>query len=275
MKIGEEGPSEIIPPGDASGPITVFITSWGRPLYLWSCLDALFRLTRSKADFVLLDNAHPDPAVSEVIRGFERRGMFSEVVRFSTNSWENIRSAYRDRLEGVGSLHVFIESDCVVETNGPCWLNTMRRIMADSPHLAMLGSLIRPEDFVPEEKARNLMNGDAEAAEFLAKLASPERAFLEQTRWAEADEDCFLTEAPFPILNPPGRLMMLRTDVMQRVGLHLDWRLAGFLRQAGYSTAVTPRVRHRHLSLLNIYDYDRYDARHRQAFFEDEPGVIP
>jgi hypothetical protein len=262
--------AETIVESDAA-PVTVFIVSWGRPIYFWSCLDALFRLTRSRANFVLLDNAHPDPMTGEVIRGFERRGMFLEVVRFPTNSWENIRSAYLERLAGLGPLHVFMESDCVVGTREPCWLAAMRRIMEGSPRLGMLGSLIEPGDFVPAEVACKLTGGDMQEAAFLAKLASPEREFLEDPRWAESEADYFLTGLPCPIANPPGRLLMLRTDVMLRIGLHVDGVMTRLMHDSGYLTGVTPRVRHRHLSLLNIFDYDGYDERQRQAFFTDNP----
>jgi hypothetical protein len=248
-------------------PVTVFIVSWGRPIYLWSCLDTLFRCTRSRANFVLLDNAHPDPMVGEVIRGFERRGMFSEVIRFPNNSWDYIRSAYFERLAGLGPYHVYMESDCVIGTSEPCWLAAMRRIMEGSPRLGMLGSLIQPEDFVPAEVARKLTGGSMQEAEFLAKLASPERGFIEDPRWADSQADYFLTDPPCPISNPPGRLMMLRTDAMLHLGLHLDAVLSQLMRDSGYLAGVTPRVRHRHLSLLNIFDYDGYEERQREKFF--------
>jgi GT2 family glycosyltransferase len=248
-------------------PVTVFIVSWGRPLYLWSCLDALFRQTRTPARFVLLDNAHPDPTVSEVITGFERRGMFAEVVRFATNSFSNITEAYFERLEGIGPLHAYMESDCVVDAGHLCWLAEMRRVMEAFPSIGMLGSLIDPKDFVSREVAEAITGGDSGKAEFLAKVKSPERAFLEDRRWENASDDYFLTVPPCPISNPPGRLMMLRTEIMKQIGFQLDAPLAQRMRARGLESAVTPRVRHRHLSLLNVYDYLDYDQRGRDDFF--------
>ena len=61
--------------------------------------------------------------------------------------------------------------------------------------------------------------------------------------------------------------MMLRTGIMRELGFQLDAELARRVRELGFEAAVTPRVRHRHLSLLNIYDYADYDAIHRDAFF--------
>jgi len=63
-------------------PVVIFLTSFGRPLYLWQCLDALWRQTHFPARVILLDNAHPCPLVGEVIKAFDRRGLFAEVVRF-------------------------------------------------------------------------------------------------------------------------------------------------------------------------------------------------
>jgi len=255
----------------ATEPLTVFIVSWGRPLYLWSCLDALYRLTRSPVRFVLLDNAHPDPMVGEVIAGFERRGLFAEVVRFETNSFANITEAYAERLADVGPLHVYMESDCVIQTGAPCWLAEMRRIMEANPTIGILGSLINPTDFVSREAAVQITGGDETRAEFLAKLHSPERAFLDDSTWAAMRDDYVVTAPPCPITNPPGRLMMLRTDVMRRLGFHVDGQLAGMIRNLGLEPAVTPRVRHRHLSLLNVFDYLDYDQRGRDQFFAPRP----
>jgi hypothetical protein len=256
----------------ADAPLTVFVVSWGRPLYLWACLDALFRQTRSAARFVLLDNAHPDPLVGEVIAGFERRGMFGEVVRFPTNSLANITAAYRERLSSLGPLHAYIESDCVVAAGAGCWLAEMRGVMERNPRLGVLGSLIDPVDFVSRETALRLANGDAARASFLAKLASRERAFLEDSSWASLEADHVVPDPPFPLSCPPGRLMMLRTEVMREVGFQVDARLAGLVRDRGLLPAVTPRVRHRHLSLLNIYDYFDYDERGRNEFFTTGNG---
>lgn len=252
----------------ATDPITVFVLSWGRPIYLWACLDALFRGTHSPYRVVLLDNAHPDPLVGDVIRGFERRGLFAEVIRFPTNSFDNFRATYQERLEEIGPLHVYLESDCVIAERAGCWLAEMRGIMENHPRIGMLGSLIDPTDFIPEETATRLADGDPAAAEFLAKLRSPERGFLADPSWAAVDRSHFLTEPLCPIRNPPGRLLMLRTGIMREVGFQLDTELARLIRNRGFATAVTPLVRHRHLSLLNLYDHADYDATHRNAFFK-------
>jgi hypothetical protein len=248
-------------------PITIFLASRGRPIYLWQCLDALWRHTRTAARVVLLDNADPSPLVGEVIEGFQRRGLFAEVVRFPTNSWNNLRTAYRERLAGVGSVHVYLESDVVIQAGAGCWLATMSRILAAHPWIGMLGSLIEPGDFVSPPTALALTGGDGEAAAFLAKLHSPERAFLSPSPWTEPTRDFFLTEPPFPLSNPPGRLLLLRTDAMKEIEVLPDAQLAEAFRGRGMRPAVTPLVRHRHLSLLNIYDYQLYSGSERDAYF--------
>ena len=55
-------------------PTPVFIVSYGRPIYLWACLDSLYRQTHSPAHIVLVDNWHPDRQVDDVIQAFEKRG---------------------------------------------------------------------------------------------------------------------------------------------------------------------------------------------------------
>jgi GT2 family glycosyltransferase len=257
-------------------PIVIFLTSFGRPLYLWQCLDALWRQTHFPARVVLLDNAHPSLVVGDVIEAFDRRGLFSEVVRFPTNSFSNFQAAYQQRLPSLGPLHVFMESDVVIQERPGCWLAEMGRIMEANPQIGMLGSLIDGRDFVFKEQALALTSGDLEAATFLAKLQSPERGFLDAPQWVDPARDFFPTEPPCPIGNPPGRLLMLRTDAMREIGLLTDSALAEAFRLRGMRPAVTPLVRHRHLSLLNIYDYNDYSGTLRDSyFFPLAPGSIP
>ena len=218
----------------AEMPTTVFVISWGRPIYLWCCLDALWRLTRSKARIILLDNFHPDPLMSQVIGGFERRGLFSEIIRFPDNSFDNIKSAYIERLADAGPFHVYLESDAVINCTCGCWLSEMTRIIRANPHIGMLGSLIETGDFVDEPTALRLAGGDARQALFLAKLGSLERRFADSAEWADEGRDYFFAEAPCPIGNPPGRLMMLNTDFMRENGFEPDIALAASFRRRGF-----------------------------------------
>ena len=247
-------------------PTTVVIASYGRPAYLWACLDALYRKTQSPARFILVDNWHSDPGVGAVIEGFSRRGMFAEVHRFPTNCADNLRDAYAASLAAAGDEHVFLESDAVVSCTSGCWLAEMLRIFRSAPGIGMLGSLIDCEDFLPEDGPPSLQSTNGRTR-FLAKLDSPERGFKAGDAWHSTERDFFTTAPPCPIGNPPGRLLMLRTDTMRECGLIPDSALATRFRKAGFQPAVTARVRHRHLSLLNIFDYHGYDALARDRFF--------
>jgi hypothetical protein len=231
------------------------------------CLDALWRFSPPSTRVILLDNDNPTHPATRVIAAFEARGLFAEVVRFPTNSFRNIATAYQERLQDVGPFHVYMESDAVICERSGCWLGEMLRIMEANPMLGMLGSLIDTRDFVSSDVALVQAGGDQEAAEFLAKLRSPERAFIDSPSWADTTRDFFPTEPPCPIGNPPGRLLMLRTDVMREIGLQTDAALAAAFRHRGMRPAVTPLVRHRHLSLLNVFDYCDYRRDARDNFF--------
>jgi hypothetical protein len=171
------------------------------------------------------------------------------------------------RLSSLGPVHVYLEGDVVIQGRSGCWLAEMVRIMHENPTIGMLGSLIDTRDFVPPEQAIALAGGDVHRATFLAKLKSPERGFIDTPNWADPAREFFPTEPPCPIDNPPGRLLLLRTDIMRKIGCLNDGILADAFRLHGLRPAVTARVRHRHLSLLNIYDYPEYCAPSRDAFF--------
>jgi len=193
--------------------------------------------------------------------------MFAEIVMFKDNSFENIRQGYRSRLDKVGARHVFMESDAVICDRSSCWIETMQQIMVKNPFIGMLGSMIDVRDFVPADNAFVLTNNDHKAARFLAKLNSPERGFIHEPAWSDSSNEFFITEPPCPIRNPPGRLMMLDTETMLDLGLHTDGALANQFRLRGMTPSITPLVKHRHLSLLNIYDYKDYCPKSRNAFF--------
>jgi hypothetical protein len=122
----------------------------------------------------------------------------------------------------------------------------------------MLGSKVDQRDFIPVETAVALagrpMDRDLQS---MIKSRSPERT-LELGPGELKD--------PF---NPPGRLMMLRSDAVSEVGgLMRDSLLYQRLKDAGYRGAITGDVVHRHLSLLHLYDYPEYDLKNRDEFMK-------
>src|SRR6516225_8218962 len=239
-------------------PVTVIISSYNRPLHLWASLDSLYRCTRYPHRFVLVDMASDDPLVPRVIAGFERRGLFSQVIRAPRNHplefWKALWTLVADGSEFIGH----VDGDVVVEDSEPCWLGSFVDLMERNPRLAMVGPTIDKRDFIPWETARETApDVDVQRLADLIKRNSPER-----------DQD--ITQGDERGLtylhNPPGRLLLLRSRPLVMVGAGTDAALDRNLREAGYETAIATRVRHRHLSLLNLFDYPDYDTANRDAF---------
>jgi hypothetical protein len=240
-----------------SRPITVFIHSYNRPLYLWASLDSLYRGTRYPHRFVLIDMASNDPQVRQVVGGFERRGMFSEVVWSPHGDVDSFWALLWPRLEEIGPFFAYCQTDVVIEATDPCWLTTFATLMQDAPRLAMLGSVIDKHDFVDFDEARRL-EPQAEDCRLhdMIKLFSPERA-----------QDPSTAEGPiFSPHNPAGRLLMMRNAALAEVGAGDDGSLHQKFLAAGYETGIATAVRHRHLSLLHVYDYPQYDYDLRDAY---------
>ncbi len=240
-----------------SKPVYVFIICWERPLYLWACLDALFRNTSTDCRFVLINNNSQDPLVEEVVAGFDRRGLFHKVHNMeenSPNSFERILAEYDAEID---DTYVYLESDIVVAKTEVCWLEQMLSMMRDNKRLAMLGSRIDPTDFVDEARAKLLTPdlNDAQRAN-LIKLQSPERI--------PQQANGLFTDASF---NPPGRLVMYRKHAVEEVGFKRDSKLNKALIAADYETGIAYGVLHRHLSLLNFFDYPDYDYDSRENYF--------
>ncbi|SFL16871.1 glycosyltransferase family 2 protein [Shimia haliotis] len=253
----------------APEPITVVILSRNRPLYLWACLDSLYRYTRHPARFVLTDNASDDPMVRDVVRGFERRGMFHAVEWHDENDPQRILKTVRDYVNGPADKVVAIESDVTVFDTDPCWLGRMNALMDDHPELGLLGSYVDKRDFIPVEDTEALVPDlPPNQAVMMIKTRSPERT-LPDTPPDEALIDPF---------NPPGRLIMARKSMMSKIVYALDTRMYKHAKEAGIGCAIAPSVRHRHLSLLNAYDYPEFDVKKRREHFvnnRDPVYVLP
>ena len=240
--------------------VSVLITSFNRPLYLWSCLDSLYRHTRHPHRFTMLDMASDDPLVAQVIAGFDRRGMFSQVIRVPRNHIDELSKVMWPLVEEAGEFFGFIEGDVIVEDRDPCWLGTFVDLMVRRPRLAMVGAAIDRSDFVPLERARALEPDlDEPQLAGLIKLHSPERQ--QDLTGPEIGE----LASPH---NPPGRLVLLRSAALKQVGGGTDGELDRKLRASGYETGIAVGVRHRHLSLLNLFDYAGYDTARRDAFMK-------
>jgi hypothetical protein len=240
-------------------PITVFVHSRNRPVYLWASLDSLYRGTAYPHRFVFIDMASDDPLVRQVAAGFERRGMFAELVWLQTNNLRDFLAVVWERLPAIGPYVAHVETDVIVDVTEPCWLSRMAALMDANPRLAMLGAAIDTRDFVGLDAARRIEPAADECRlKNLIKFFSPERG----QDFAAADG-----QAVFSPHNPAGRILLLRSEALAQVGAADDGRLHAKFIAAGYETGIAAGVLHRHLSLLHIYDYPEYDYDRRDAYF--------
>ena len=235
----------------------VFILSWERPLYLWACLDSLYHTTKVPCRFVLVDNASTDPLVGKIIDSFEARGMFHRVHRRSSNEPSAMSEAIALHSGELGDYFGFVESDVIVLPSEPSWLEEFQRLVALDSRLGMVGSLIDKRDFVdPQWIAENFAGLGQEKVDFLIKTKSVERGLADE--YAEPLIDPF---------NPPGRLLYLKTEAVKEIGLIRDTKLYESMKLNDHKAAIATRVRHRHLSLANIFDYPEHDRDVREKFF--------
>lgn len=241
------------------GAIHVIIRSWNRPLYLWACLDSFDRGTRSACRFVFLDNGSTDALVRPIVSGFERRGMFAAVHFMERNHAANQRMIVEQYRPAMGRYCVLVDADIVVEKTEPDWLQRMVAIMERNPRLGALGSVIDASDFIDPQRARQAAPElSDDLIDQLIKARSPERRLPIST--AEHMD-------PIP---PAGRLLMMRTELFDAVGLPTgNLALCEAVRAAGYGTGIANGVRHRHLSLLNLFDYPDYDLQQLRQYLTE------
>ena len=188
-----------------------------------------------------------------MIAGFTRRSMFHSIERTEANLETTAYRAMRRYRDLYGEYFIFIENDVVVFNTHPCWLSRLCALMDEHPQLMMLGSHVDPSDFIDPVVARMVAPDlDDSRLAFLIKADSPERRL---SLWPAAEP---LIE-PF---NPPGRLLMMRTGILDLPGIdHCDdGELYQKVKDAGFEAAIATGVRHRHLSLLNFYDYPEYSG---------------
>ncbi len=238
-------------------PVTIFVCCRNRPIYLWACLDSLYRNTAYPHRFALLDMASEDPLVGKIIASFQRRGMFFQVTRSPRNDPQELWTSLDSLISDAGEYIAYVDGDVVVEDSDPCWLGAFIGLMQRNPRLAMVGPAIDKRDFVTWEQAR-MLEPDLEAGQLagLIKLHSPERA----QDLHDAEDGLAHPH------NPPGRLLLLRSAALARIGFGTDGALDQKFRAAGYETGIAVDVRHRHLSLLNLFDFPEYDVVNRDAY---------
>ena len=237
-------------PDMPAAPVSVFIRCWNRPSHLWATLDSFYRNTTTPCRFILIDNASDDPETLRVIEGFRRRGMFEAVFHMPANDPGNQQQIFDQLRPSLGPYLVLADADLTIEAGEPDWLARMLRVMSERPALALLGAALDTSDFVSMEEARRVRPGQPDAAlAHIIKANSAERRQPENLRGELIN--------PYP---PAGRLLLARTEALDRCGALIGARrLCAAVEAAGYEVGITPRVVHRHLSLLNLFDYPDYD----------------
>jgi len=240
--------------------VFVFIRCWNRPLFLWSCLDSLYRHTRSKCKFVIIDNASTDPMVKLVIAGFQRRSMFYGVHFMPTNDGSNQEKIIQQYRSELGEFFFLLDADICISPGKDCWIANMLRVARRHPKLGLLGSCIDTSDFVSFAEAAALEPDLNEVAiNELIKGKSVERSYT------PVDNELI---NPF---RPPGRLLLVKSALIDKIGVPVgNKRICDAAVKAGYEYGMTPLLIHRHLSLLNIFDYPDYDYPQLKKYLNKE-----
>lgn len=236
----------------------VFILSWNRPLYLWACLDSLYRHTEHPCKIVIADNNSTDPLVRQVISNFDKRELFHRVHMYDENDHLRFKKLIDEYWDEIGSYFVFVESDIeILPTKDQCWLSTFIGHMTENENLASVGSRVYKKDFVSMEEAKRLLpDADEKELEFLIKAEAPMRGYQ------HTDEKLIEPH------NAPLRLLMMRKKAYARIEFGQDFQMYNRLKMLGYDAKISTEVVHRHLSLLNIYDYCSYSLAERNNFFD-------
>lgn len=232
------------------GEIYVFIRSWNRPLYTWTCLDNLYRHTDKSVKFVLIDNASDDLLVKEVIHGFERRSMFHAVHYMERNHGINQQLVFKQYRKHLGKYFFLLDADITIESSHE-WTTTMIDQAERHPKLSLIGSYVDTKDFIDFEYAKTAFPQFTDGQiHCLTKGKSVERNIPP------------ITKEIIRPFSPPGRLLLIKTETIDQVGLPIgNTNLCYVIKAAGYDYGISTRVHHRHLSLLNIYDYPDYDFK--------------
>jgi glycosyltransferase involved in cell wall biosynthesis len=245
-------------------PITIIAVSYNRPLYLWACLDSIYRHTKYPYRLFLSDNNSSDPLVRNVLTGFERRGIFEKLTFCDDNHPDRFNLMLRQYIDRIGEFIVMIDTDITFFPTSPCWLERLVNHMRCDHKLGALGSLIDTSDFVDIEDARRIYPDFNEPElNHLTKWNSPERTLKKN----------YKESIIRPIL--PGRVIIARTETLAHTPVLDDRLWNAKLKQLGYQTGIATDVCHRHLSLLNIYDYHEYSKAerdtHMYAQIDEEP----
>lgn len=228
--------------------IPIIYLSWERPLYLWSSLDSLGKCNTSKSQILCIDNNSSDSLVSKILNSFKKKGLIDQILFCKKNSPFNLTKQIDKILKTSCKYFIYFESDVKIESEYKNWFKIYFDLMEKNPKLGLLGSLCDKSDFIDSTD----MNKKYKR---ILKTESPEKNTFLNPEFEFSD--------PF---NPPGRLIIVRTQAVKEVGWASDAQLYKKMKDGGWASGITPLVVHRHLSLQNYFDYPEYDMDNRDKF---------
>lgn len=246
-------------------PYKIFMPVHGRPIYTYMALDGLQRSTRSPFELTIIHHRTEPTMNDDIIAMFERRGVVHDVILETGEQldWLGLIKVVQGMLGPQDEFAFLIEDDVVIEPTDECWMQAMVDAMRADPQLAMVGSVIDQSDFIsPEALSQDLGRPLTEVEENVIKAGSPERL----QRFDEQD-------ALFSGHNVAGRLFGIRLAALSEETPLLDARTDRALRARGWKTASLTKVKHRHMSLLNYYDYPEYYTR-REGYISNLRGQV-
>jgi len=241
----------------------IFILCWNRPLYLWACLDSIYRHTKYPCKIIIADNNSTDPLIKKIINSFDRRGLFYKIHLYDDNDPFRLKKLVNEYQDEIGEYFVFIEGDIeIMPLEDGCWLQKFMSYMHENNNLASVGSRVYQDDFVSMQDAQSLIpDANKIELEFLIKAKAPMRYYNKTKHKARKLIDPH---------NAPLRLLMIRKSAYNQIEFGKDSFIYKSFKKLGFDAMISTEVVHRHLSLLNIYDYYEYSSIERNAFFNKQ-----
>lgn len=159
----------------------------------------------------------------------------------------------------IDEIFVFVEGDIEILGGKECWLGLFVKYFQNDPNLGLIGSRVHKRDFVSIERAKELY--PSQSQEHLSRIIK-ENAPMR--RYKQTDKELIDPH------NPPLRLLAIRKSVYQQIKFGRDVEIYARVKKLGYKCAIATKVVHRHLSLLNIYDYPDISPDKRDNFFDQQ-----
>lgn len=248
-------------------PYKILMSVHGRPIYTYMTLDSLQRATRSPYRLTVIHHRTEPTENDEILEVFQRRGVVHRVVEQTDEEfdWAAYMQVLTESLEPEDEFIFFLEDDVVIEPAQTCWLDSMAGAMQADPRLALVGAAIDKSDFIDPVALAAELGRDLDPHELQAiKANSPERkqAF-------DAGETIYTRHTV------AGRFCGLRLAAWTEDLPNIDTLFDRALKERGWKTGILAAVRHRHLSLLNYYDYPAYSRLRNEHIKQTRKDNLP